>query len=143
MDHPSTDVAILILKKLNITTIRTLWNVNKFWYEFLKHRMLTCMYHHYHCKKCASSIFKWSKQGKTFHIDKTVKGCECLNCNVINKCNNCHRTFCKHLRRKKCSTCHRIYDRNSNICALCTSCFYCSNTRANRQTKLIEITFSQ
>lgn len=128
MDHPNVDIAVLILKKLSITSIRQLYFVNKYWYNFLKHRLFGCRYHDFHCKKCRSSIFKSSKKKKSFHLDKTIDSCLCLNANVIKSCNYCNRTFCKHLTKKKCKKCKKVYDRNPNICGLCCSkCIYCAN----------------
>lgn len=108
MDSPSTDFARLILRHLNITSKYQLSCVNKFWRSFFKEKEWVCRAKHtYHCKLCTSRI---NNSGI------------CCNMTYSNKCIMCKRTFCKHLQHKKCGVCGKLYDKNKQICGICSTC---------------------
>ena len=101
------DIAILILRHLNITSKKNLAKTCKFWRDIIQ-KTWHCNYHIYHCKTCISRINNSKK---------------CQN-KMILKCQMCNVTFCKHLKNKKCKK-HGFYDKNHNICGLCINCNKC------------------
>lgn len=106
MDSPPKDIVNLILRHLNITSKYQLSRVNRFWRNFIKKREWKCnVDHDYHCRLCTSYIN--NRYG-------------CCNPGYIGVCKWCEQTFCKHLKTKKCKKCNTIYDKNPQVCGMCT-----------------------
>jgi hypothetical protein len=114
MDKPPPDVANLLCKRMNRTTIKNMWSVNKFWYNHIKRKYLLCKLHYYHCKLCVSRI----NNSSGFRNNNSIV--VCANTTVM-KCMRCAETFCKHLKNKRCNKCGRLYDKSPNICGMCVT----------------------